>query len=365
MVSRPGRFWRAWLGSPVLLLAVALLAGCAEHYPQSTLRPESDFTRLVDGLFRTTFWWAAVVFVLVEGALIFAIVRFRAKPGSPEPKQVHGNTTLEIVWTAIPALILVIIAVPTVKTIFKTSLPAEHPDVTVEVIGHQWWWEFRYPDLGVVTANELHVPVSKVVGLKMWSADVVHSFWFPRMAAKRDVFPIFPQTKYKKVNPLWFTADTTGYYTGQCAELCGVQHGRMGFRVIVQTQEEFDQWLAEQRYGSPLVNGGRLTPAEDSAEKADPVNAKGQATFLAGGCISCHAMVGTPLAGAMTLRGPNLSHVGSRTTIGAGMYENTPSNLMRWLRDPQRMKEGSHMILPRQLTEPEITTLVAYLRKHQ
>jgi cytochrome c oxidase subunit II len=262
-------------------------------------------------------------------------------------------------------LILVFIAVPTVRTIFKTSLPAEHPDLTVEVIGHQWWWEFRYPDLKVVTANELHVPVHKMIGLRMWSADVVHSFWFPRMAAKRDVFPIFSQTKYKKVNPLWFTADTTGYYTGQCAELCGVQHGRMGFRVIVQTQEEFDQWVASQERGSPLVNAGKLAPEADSVEKADPVNAKGQATFLTGGCISCHAMVGTPLAGAMTLRGPNLSHVGSRTTIGAGMYENTPTNLARWLRDPQAMKEGSHMILPRQLTDAEITTLVAYLRKHQ
>ncbi len=364
MVSRPGRSWRAWLGSSALFLALAL-AGCVENYPQSTLRPESDITRLIDSLFRTTFWWAVVVFVLVEGALIYAIVRFRAKPGAPEPTQTHGNTTLEIVWTAIPALILVFIAVPTVRTIFKTSLPAEHPDVTVEVIGHQWWWEFRYPDLKVVTANEMHVPVHQMIGLRMWSADVVHSFWFPRMAAKRDVFPIFSQTKFKKVNPLWFTADTTGYYTGQCAELCGVQHGRMGFRVIVQTQEEFDRWVASQQRGSPLVSAGKLSPQADSTEKADPVNAKGQATFLTGGCISCHAMVGTPLAGAMTLRGPNLSHVGSRTTIGAGMYENTPTNLARWLRDPQAMKEGSHMILPRQLTDAEITTLVAYLRKHQ
>ena len=185
------------------------------------------------------------------------------------------------------------------------------------------------------------------------------------MAAKRDVFPVFPQTKYRKVNPLWFTADTTGYYSGQCAEFCGIQHGRMALRVIVQSPADFDRWVARERVGSPLTNGGKLDPAVDSARKADTITTQGTSAFLAGGCIACHAMVGTPLAGALTLRGPNLSHVGSRTTIGAGMYENSPTELARWLRDPQTAKQGSHMILPRPLTEAEITTLVVYLRAHQ
>jgi cytochrome c oxidase subunit 2 len=362
-----GRFRRL---APVALALVGLLtiAACAKtypQYPQTTLEPRADFARLVDHLFRTTFWSAVVVFVLVEGALLFAIWRFRERPGTPEPEQSHGNTKLEVVWTIIPTVILALIAVPTVRTIFKTSEPAEHPEVEVEVIGHQWWWEFRYPKLGVVTANELHVPVSKMIGLRMWSADVIHSFWFPQMAAKRDVFPIFPNTKFKKVNPLWFTADTVGYFSGQCAEFCGVQHGRMGLRVVVQSQAEFDAWVARQREGSPLVNGGKLSAPADSAYKTDTLMTKGTNAFLAGGCISCHAMVGTPLAGALTLRGPNLSHVGSRTTIAAGMLENTPTNLARWLHDPQGVKEGSHMILPRPLSDDEITTLVAYLRAHQ
>jgi len=365
MERRPERAGRAWLARAALLGLVLLAAACAENYPQSTLHPRSDITRLIDSVFRTTFWWALVVFVLVEGALVYALWRFRARPNDPEPAQTHGNTTLEIVWTAIPAVILVLIAVPTVRTIFKTSLPIANPDVEVDVIGHQWWWEFRYPKLGVVTANELVVPVGKKIGLRMWSADVVHSFWSPQLASKRDVFPVFSQTKNKKVNPLWFTADSVGDYTGQCAELCGIEHGRMGLRVLVKQAADFDSWVAQQRVGSPLVNAGKLEAAADSAMKTDSIMTKGQTAFLGGGCISCHAMMGTPLAGALTLRGPNLSHVGSRTTIGANMYENTPTNLAAWLRDPQGMKKGSHMILPRPLTDDEITTLVAYLRAHK
>jgi cytochrome c oxidase subunit 2 len=199
----------------------------------------------------------------------------------------------------------------------------------------------------------------------MWSADVLHSWWSPQLASKRDVFPVFPQTKNKKINPLWFTADSVGDYSGQCAELCGIQHGRMGLRVQVLSDADFERWVAKERVGSPLVNGGKLDPAADSVAKADTLISKGRAAFVATGCISCHAMVGTPLAGSMALRGPNLSHVGGRTTIAANMYENTPSNLAQWLRDPQGMKQGSHMILPRPLTETEIATLVAYLRLHK
>jgi cytochrome c oxidase subunit II len=269
-----------------------------------------------------------------------------------------------VVWTIVPAVILAIIAVPTVRAIFKTSVPAPNPEVEVEVIGHQWWWEFRYPKLGVVTANELHVPTGKTIGLRMWTADVLHSFWSPQLAAKRDVFP-FPAPNRKKINPLWFKTDTTGVFSGQCAEFCGIQHARMALRVVVQQQGEFDQWVERQRVGSPLVQAGKLPAPVDSMAKADSIITKGRTAFTAGGCIGCHAMAGTPLAGALTLRGPNLSHVGSRLTLGAGMYENTPTNLANWLRDPQKMKLGSHMILPRPLTETEVTTLVAYLRAHQ
>ena len=359
MTKRPGSLRRL---APVLALLtlVVLAAGCASNYPQTTLLPRGDFGTMVDKLFRTTVFWAVIVFVLVEGALLVAVFKFRGRPDDPEPKQVHGHTGLEVVWTIIPAFILVMIAVPTIKTIFKTSSYAEGDKVTIEVIGHQWWWEFRYPDLGVVTANEMHVPVGKTVNLRMTSADVIHSFWVPQFAGKRDLFP-------KKHNPLWFKASVTGSFAGQCAEFCGEQHGRMGFVMHVQTQEEFDAWVAQQRIGSPLVNQGKVdstqAPVRDAA--ADSIEKAGQAAFMTGGCIGCHSMVGTPLAGVTATKGPNLTHVGSRTTIVAGMLENTPENLAHWLSNPDSVKKGVLMILPRKLTSQEISTLVAYLRSHR
>jgi len=208
----------------------------------------------------------------------------------------------------------------------------------------------------VVTANEMHVPVGKTVNLRMTTADVVHSFWVPQFAAKRDVFP-------NRHNPLWFKAEVTGVYTGQCAEFCGEQHGRMGFRVISEPQADFDAWVVQQRVGSPLVNGGKV--ARDTTQPVDSLTKAGGALFLAGGCIGCHAMVGAPTAGIMAMKGPNLSHVGSRTTIVAGMLDNTPENLHRWLSNPDSVKKGTLMVLPRKLTEAEITLLVAYLRAHQ
>jgi cytochrome c oxidase subunit 2 len=357
MTKRPGSL-RLLSLLPVLLLAL-FLAGCASNYPQTTLLPRGDFGTMVDKLFRTTVFWAAIVFVLVEGALLIAVFKFRGRPDDPEPRQVHGHTGLEVVWTIIPAFILVMIAVPTIKTIFRTSSYAPGDVVQVEVIGHQWWWEFRYTDLGVVTANELHVPVDKTVNLRMTSADILHSFWVPQFAGKRDMFP-------KKHNPLWFKASVTGSFAGQCAEFCGEQHARMGFVLHVQTQEEFDAWVAAQRVGSPLVNQGRVDTTQQVREPAaDSLERAGQAAFMAAGCIGCHAMVGTPLAGVLNAKGPNLTHMGSRTTIVAGMLENTPENLARWLSNPDSVKSGVLMILPRKLTSQEITTLVAYLRSHR
>ena len=344
------------LASHASALCLLLLAACASNYPQTTLQPRGDFARLVDSLFRTTVWWAVVVFVLVEGALLIAIFKFRGRPDDPEPKQVHGNTVLEVVWTIIPAFILVMIAVPTIKTIFKTSDYATGDVVQIEVIGHQWWWEFRYKDLGVVTANEMHVPVGKTVNLRMTTADVLHSFWVPQFAAKRDVFP-------GRHNPLWFKAEVTGTFTGQCAEFCGTQHGRMGLRVISETPEEFAAWVEREKAGSPLVNRGAVQ--RDTTLPVDSVLKAGNTAFMSAGCIGCHAMTGTATASVLTMKGPNLSHVGGRRTIVAGMLENTPENLRRWLSNPDSVKQGTLMVLPHKLTGPELTLLVAYLRAHQ
>jgi cytochrome c oxidase subunit 2 len=358
METRTGPFRRLAGRAVALYLPLLLLCltACAHNYPQTTLQPRGDFARLVDQLFRTTVWWAIVVFVLVEGALLIALFKFRGRPDDPEPRQVHGNTVLEVIWTSIPALILVMIAVPTVKTIFKTSDYASGDVIQIEVLGHQWWWEFRYKDLGVVTANEMHVPVGKTVNLRLTTGDVIHSFWVPQFAAKRDVMP-------GRHAPLWFKAEVTGIFPGQCAEFCGIQHGRMGFRVISETPAEFAAWVAQQRVGSPLVNRG-VVP-RDSTQPVDSLQKAGLALFNAAGCIGCHAMVGAATAGIPQMKGPNLTHVGSRTTIVAGMLDNTPENLHKWLSNPDSVKRGTLMVLPRKLTEAELGTLVAYLRSHQ
>jgi cytochrome c oxidase subunit 2 len=360
--SRPPRH-RVWLP----LLAVALLvAACGGPFPQSTLIPKGDFAAMVDEVFLTTVRWAVLVFVLVEGALLFALWKFRARPGDKEPEQTHGNTTVEVIWTVIPAAILAFIAVPTVRATFRTAeLPAGA--LEVEVIGHQWWWEFRYPAERIVTANEMHVPAGRTVLLKIRTADVLHSFWVPQFAAKRDAFP-------NKYTTLWFKTDSLGSFSGQCAEFCGIQHGRMGSLVVVQTPADFDAWVARQQAGSPLIDNGQVAadttvPADSAAaaDKAarDALLAAGSEAFLRNGCIGCHAMVGTPTAGLVGLSGPNLSHVGSRQRLAAGMLENTPENMARWLQAPQEVKEGSLMKLAAPLSDEQVTLLVAYLRAHQ
>ncbi|HEV2291083.1 MAG TPA: cytochrome c oxidase subunit II [Gemmatimonadales bacterium] len=340
--SRSGR-WSRWL-APLLLLAAA---GCAEHYPQTTLLPKGDFARMVDHLMRTTVWWAIGVFVLVEGALVVAMIRFREKPGAPEPPQTHGNTVLEIVWTIIPAAILAFIAVPTVRTIFRTSELPGGNSVQVDAIGHQWWFEFRYP-MGkdtVVTADEMHVPLGRTVDLRLTTVDVIHSFWVPQFAGKRDMIP-------GHINHFWFKADTVGVYPSQCAEFCGEEHGRMGFRIVVDDSATFAKWEAAQ-----------LAPF--AGDTTDSLFKVGKGLFITAGCIGCHAMAGQPTEHMMTMMGPNLSHVGSRGTIVAGRFVNSDSTMSLWLRNPQAQKPGALMKLPRALTEPEIAALVHYVRAHR
>ena len=336
-----------WLPAVLLGAVVLALAGCSEHFPQTTLAPRGEAAQISDDVFMTTVKWAAIVFVLIEGGLLFTIIKFRGRPGDPEPAQIHGNTALEVVWTAIPALVLAMIAVPTIRAIFQLAeTPGDDP-LEVEVIGHQWWWEFRYPDLGIVTAGEMHVPVGRTIDLTLTAADVLHSFWIPQFAGKRDVFP-------KRPSYIWFRADSVGNYTGQCAEFCGVQHGRMGFRVVAEDAGAFDAWVAQQTAPAPAIS-----------DSANPLAAKGKQVFAAAGCLGCHAMAGQPTERMTAMLGPNLSHVGSRGSIAGNMLENTDENLARWISRPQEVKEGSLMKLPRELAADEVQALVAYLRLHR
>ena len=330
----------------LIALALAVLAAaCGGDFPQSSLRPQSDVAREIDSLFRGIFWWAMGVLVVVQGALLYTLFRFREKPGAGRPKAVHGNTALEIGWTIAPAVILIFIGVPTMLTLWRIDRPPPRSDVRVEVIGHQWWWEFRYPDLGITTANELHLPVGKTADLRLRSDDVLHSFWFPRVAGKRDLVP-------GTENMLWFTPDSVGVYPGQCAEFCGTSHALMGMRLFVDTPEEFERWAANE--ASPQVE----ETEEPAPSAADPMVAAGREVFFgAGGCISCHAIQGTVAAGIV---GPDLTHVGNRSTIAAGVLENTPENLVRWINEPDEVKPGN-LRLDMGLSDEQARQVAAYL----
>jgi cytochrome c oxidase subunit II len=367
---------RRLVGPAFAAVLVASLAGCnAAQFPQSTLNPLGDFARMVDGLFMTTVWWALLVFVLVEGALVWAIFRFRGRPGDPEPVQTHGNTTVEIIWTVIPALILAMIAVPTVRTIFRTYETPKGDALQVEVVGHQWWWEFRYPQYGITTANELHIPVGRTVALKMGSGDVLHSFWVPQFAAKRDVFP-------NRSTVLWFKAEKDGHYSGQCAEFCGIQHGRMAFHVAAETPEQFERYVAARKAGvvpvsAPAADSTRadsavparaaqaptpvatasLAATAPAAGPADSLVQAGEKLFTTKACAGCHSLNASKPMGV----GPNLSGIGTRKYIAAGVLENTDENLSRWIQNAQAIKVG--VLMPNLgVKEAEAKALVAYLR---
>jgi cytochrome c oxidase subunit 2 len=370
----------SWLAP---LLAVVLIAACAQDFPQTTLAPKGDLARIEDGVFFETVKWATLVFVLVEGALVYAIFRFRGKPGDAEPEQIHGNTVVEVTWTVIPALILAMIAVPTVKAIFKENETPKGDPLTVEVVGHQWWWEFRYPEFNLTTANELHVPVGRTVSLKMGAYDVVHSFWLPQFAGKRDVFP-------NRETRLWFTAEEPGEYSGQCAEFCGIQHGRMAFRLVAQPAAEFTRWVdhmksitmqpaatssgpadsvrtssagagVQQQAAAPAPQAPDSAKAQ-TGQAQDPLVAQGQKLFLMKGCVGCHSLVA--LNAPKGLLGPNLANVGARTYIAAGTLPNNDENLAHWIRFPQEVKHG--VLMPNLgVTEDEAKALVAFLRTHR
>jgi cytochrome c oxidase subunit 2 len=362
---------------PSLCVLALALAGCSrDQYPQTALLPLSDFARIGDQVQDQTFYWALGVFILVEGALLYSIFRFRGRPDDPEPSQIHGNTTIEIIWTLIPALILAAIAVPTVKGIFDTS--ATPPDaLKIEVIGHQWWWEFHYPDAGVTTANEMYIPQGRTVEIISNSADVVHSFWPPRFAGKRDVFP-------GRETRLWWKADSTGLFPGQCAEYCGIQHARMAFHIRSVTPAEFGDWIAHmQALGPKTPAAPSAAPGGDSLKTASagakvrspqqdtsaaaaapqgPEYAQGEKLFMTKGCMGCHSL--QAVKAPKGLIGPNLANVGSRSYIAAGWLKNTDENLERWIREPQALKKG--VLMPNLgVTVEESRALRAYLRAHK
>lgn len=328
------------------LLALAL-SGCNPNAPMYVLNTDAALATMITGLFLPIIWIAVAVFVLVEGGLLYAMIKFRRRPGQGLPAQTHGNTTLEITWTIIPTVILAVIAIPTVAVIFDAANTDDRPGekIHIRVIGHQWWWEFEYPELGIVTANEFHMPTGTTAVFDITSYDVIHSFWVPRLGGKRDALP-------GHINKIWYHSDKPGLYYGQCTEYCGDSHANMRIRAIVQTPAEFEEWVKLQKAAPP-------PPSGDAAV--------GQSVFRSK-CISCHAIQGVSTIQRVAspdpkkIYGPDLTHVGGRTSIGSGMFENTPKTMADWIRDPQGVKPGSKMVVPAPaLHENEVQALAAYL----
>ena len=284
----------------------------------------------------------AAIFLVVAGMLAYTIIRFRRRPGDEgrEPPQVYGSNQIELAWTVVPILIVFVLILATARAIYDVQGAIPPADaINVTVVGHQWWWKIHYPKLGIVTANELHVPVSESskrqpTFLKLESADVAHSFWVPQLAGKTDLIP-------NRENRMWIEPTQPGTYIGNCAEYCGLQHARMLLRVIAHAPADFETWVAAQQ----------MPPVEDAQTQA------GHNVFFSTSCINCHAIRETKANGKF---GPDLTHLMSRQTLGAGVIANTEENLRAWVRDPQHIKPGA--LMPNmQLTNDELDQVVAYL----
>jgi cytochrome c oxidase subunit 2 len=294
-----------------------VLGGCVEQdeaTQQTVLDPKGEDARKILDLTKPFFWIAVVIGIGVVGATVLIALKFREKPGEQRnPVQTHGHTALEITWTIIPALILAVMGVFTVASIFDLSeRPVGADVVNIEVVGKQWFWEYNYVDEGFVTANEMHIPVGTEVSLTLKAADVIHSFWVPNLAGKKDAVP--GRTSY-----LTISGDEPGVYHGQCAEYCGLSHARMGLKVFVDTPEDYARWVEAQQ-------------ADASRELADYV-ADEQGPIAGFLCTTCHSF--TPDVGG---RGPNLAHLGDRTSFGAVMYDMTLDNLTEWVHNAPSRK---------------------------
>jgi cytochrome c oxidase subunit 2 len=299
----------------LLGLIAAITAGCSSESP-SSLYPASPNAASISGLFYFIFWIAVAVFVIVEALLLYSVVRFRRKSEDEMPTQVHGNTKLEIAWTLAPAVVLAVVFVLTWQTL-NTLASVPKDSLPVRIIGHQWWWEIEYPSLGVLTANEIHLPAMQPASFTVESKDVIHSFWVPELGGKIDLVP-------GKKNVTWFNPTQMGTFHGQCAEFCGAEHALMRFNVIVESQDQFNAWAAAQK------------------EKAAPSDmlTKGLDTFTKLGCQACHTIDGTAAQGKV---GPNLTHLASRKSIAAGSFDLTTANLRAWITNPQGLKPGVAM----------------------
>jgi cytochrome c oxidase subunit 2 len=331
----------------ILFSAGLCLAAPREAHPIPNIfkthsTPADDAYRLSLLVLKVT----GIIFVVVSVLLLYVVIKFRSKGDvrTHEPPQVYGSTQIEMAWTVMPILVVIILFLATARVIHAIQ-DAPRPTSAVEVtaIGHQFWWEFRYPQLGIVAANELHVPLSDPAQptptfIKLLSADTDHSFWIPQLAGKTDLIP-------NRTNEMWLDPHEAGMYLGQCAQYCGTQHAKMLLRVYVDSPEQFRRWAAQQ-----------IKPAN-----VDQHVSEGRRVFETTACVNCHAIAGTAARGTF---GPDLTHLMSRDTIASGAAENTESQLRLWIQNPDAIKPGSLMPAMK-LSDHDLDALVQYLRTLQ
>jgi cytochrome c oxidase subunit II len=346
---RHERTWFTRIARPGLaLLLCSVGVACAAQaagLPISSTNifaPASTPARTIFGLSVFVLVITAIIFVVVGSLLVYSVVKFRAKPADAgrEPAQVYGSTQIELAWTVIPVLIVAVLFLATARVIHAIQdAPKPSAALNVTVIGHQFWWEFRYPKFGIVTANELHIPTSDPAHptptfLKLLSADTDHSFWVPELGGKTDLIP-------NRVNEMWIDPPRPGVYLGQCAQYCGTQHAKMLLRVFVDRPSDFAAWVEVQQQ----------TSAQDEKVIA------GKHVFETTSCINCHAVSGTVADGRF---GPDLTHLMSRTTIASGAAENTAANLRLWIQNPNAIKPGALMPAMK-LSDTALDAVTAYL----
>jgi cytochrome c oxidase subunit II len=356
---------KRWL-TPItgLLLFSILFAACGESSP-TILDTHGPVASEETFLFWVILIISTIIFLGVEGMLIFNIVRYRERPGMPKPNQVHGNTLVEVIWTAAPAAVLLVVLVFTVRGVLAVApeaQPTTGTTINITAIGHQWWWEFYYPDYNITTADTIVIPTNTTIHVNLYTNNVIHSFWVPKLTGKTDLVPGHDNTK-------WFSADNPGTYQGICAEFCGTQHANMRFDVVAESPDAFNTWAISAKQAA-------ATPADGSDA------AQGEAVFKQQ-CATCHGIVGvTPnyqmrdsskvcTTTQACLLGPDLTHFGSRHLIAGGVLSwdqqscqpgpdlLTKCNIARWLHDPQGIKPGNDMVVS--LTQDQINQLVAYL----
>jgi cytochrome c oxidase subunit 2 len=366
----------------ILLTGIILTLGACypENFNQTTFHTYGPVAEKQLDIFWLILAGGVVVFILVEGLLIYSVIKYRRKKNSILPNQVHGNHKLEIIWTIIPAVIVLVFSILSINTlIFAADIPKDSEGnyenhKSLHAIGHQWWFEFRYPNPNdesqqVVLANEVYIPVGIPVKIELEAVDVIHSFWVPKLAGKVDMVPKPKDLNgYKNNNYMWFEASESGVYFGQCAEFCGLSHANMKFKVIAVNPSEYDSWLMSQM--------------EPAVKWNDPLVKEGSEIFKSAGCSGCHSLKPVAKVGSKGRLGPNLTHLASRTHLAAGMLNNTTGvnttvvndaylqkNLRAWITDPASIKPGNIMSAQaaiynnpdKELTEAQISALVAYL----